>query len=123
MIVWGGYDDHGYSNVGYRYDPATDAWSYVTAVGAPSARVLQGAVWTGRSMVVWGGTSGLVDYNDGAEWFPSEGAPDASFQDANGPILDASSPADVDASPDVDASTEAGVTTDAGGDAMDAGAE
>jgi hypothetical protein len=58
MIVWGGevfvtgltlFRDGG------RYDPAADAWSPVATTGAPSARELHAAIWTGSEMIVWGG--------------------------------------------------------------------
>jgi N-acetylneuraminic acid mutarotase len=58
MIVFGGmsivgtiYDD------GSRYDPATDTWTLVSRVGAPSYRQAHVAVWTGKEMVIWGGRS------------------------------------------------------------------
>jgi N-acetylneuraminic acid mutarotase len=56
MIVFGGMSSVGtiYGD-GSRYDPATDTWSLLSAVGAPGARQSQVAVWTGREMVVWGG--------------------------------------------------------------------
>lgn len=58
MIAWGGVN-YGYNNflsTGVRYNPATDAWS-VTSTGAncPSARYEHTAVWTGTTMIVWGG--------------------------------------------------------------------
>ena len=58
MVVWGGYAfDNGnqFLNTGGRYDPVTDTWTPTSTVGAPSARALYTAVWTGREMVVWGG--------------------------------------------------------------------
>ena len=67
MIVWGGYY---YSsgqvplNSGGRYDPATDTWTPMSAVGAPSARLGHGAVWTGQEMFVTYGTG------PGAAGFP-----------------------------------------------------
>jgi hypothetical protein len=63
MVVWGGYVFAGVDEVldsGGRYDPETDSWSPTTATGAPSARVDHTAVWTGSSMLVWGGD----DLND-----------------------------------------------------------
>jgi N-acetylneuraminic acid mutarotase len=57
MIVFGGFSSVGtiYADGG-RYDPATDTWTLVASLGAPSARQSHVAVWTGREMVVWGGT-------------------------------------------------------------------
>ena len=59
MIVWGGYEygDLGGRVVadGGRYDPETDAWSPIAVDGAPAARCRHTAVWTGSTMMVWGG--------------------------------------------------------------------
>jgi N-acetylneuraminic acid mutarotase len=59
MIVWGGYDGTWFDDGG-RYDPATETWSPISTVGAPSARAGHGAVWTGSEMLVWGGGNGTV---------------------------------------------------------------
>ena len=50
MIVWGGG-----RNTGSRYDPATDTWTSMAMIGAPSPRRDHAAVWTGTEMIVWGG--------------------------------------------------------------------
>jgi N-acetylneuraminic acid mutarotase len=75
MLVWGGYDDTSYSNRGYRYNPASDSWRYITAVDAPAPRVGAGGVWTGNAFAVFGGTDELP-FSDGALWYPD--ASDAS---------------------------------------------
>jgi hypothetical protein len=62
MIVWGGTP----AGVGLRYDPATDVWSALTDVGAPTSREWASAVWTGSEMIVWGG-------KDSQQQFPSTG--------------------------------------------------
>lgn len=57
LIVWGGrgegasdfYDD------GARYDPATNSWTPMSTVDAPSARNGHTAVWTGTELIVWAG--------------------------------------------------------------------
>ncbi|MFB3105261.1 MAG: Ig-like domain-containing protein, partial [Pseudomonadales bacterium] len=57
MIVWGGrgegasefYDD------GARYDPATDSWTPMSIVDAPTARNGHTAVWAGTELIVWAG--------------------------------------------------------------------
>ena len=57
MIVWGGYTSGTASlNSGGRYDPTTDAW-LPTGIGTacPTPRRGHAAVWTGSSMIVWGG--------------------------------------------------------------------
>ena len=94
MIVWGGHtlDSSSFSvfGDGARYDPVEDKWRSVSNVGAPSARTLHTAVWTGREMIVWGGTrfnitlteSALADgarYDPATDrWLPitQTGAPD-----------------------------------------------
>jgi hypothetical protein len=70
MIVWGGRDSLGRLDTGGLYDPATDAWTGATAViGRPSARSNHTAVWTGNSMIVWGGFNG-APLGTGARYRP-----------------------------------------------------
>lgn len=66
MLVWGGTsstDLGGGSSVagslddGAVYEPETDSWRPMIQAGAPAARTGHTAAWTGREMVVWGGTS------------------------------------------------------------------
>jgi hypothetical protein len=59
-IFWGGLiGNNDAQGSGGRYDPATDSWSPVsTGAHAPSARYDHTAVWTGDSMIVWGGCCG-----------------------------------------------------------------
>lgn len=40
---------------GKRYDPATNTWSSVSSIGAPSARIYQSFAAVNGQMVVWGG--------------------------------------------------------------------
>ena len=56
MIVWGGSPgfDCGFpgsscekTGSGAAYDPATDTWSPISSVGAPSARIRHSAIWDG----------------------------------------------------------------------------
>ena len=56
MIVYGGMSSVGsiYGD-GSRYDPATDTWTLLPALGAPGPRQSHVAVWTGTEMIVWGG--------------------------------------------------------------------
>jgi N-acetylneuraminic acid mutarotase len=49
-----------------RYDPATDSWRQITTAGAHEARLGHSAVWTGDSMIVWGGSHLYTVYGDGA---------------------------------------------------------
>lgn len=57
MIVWGGLvtGSPSVSNTGGVYDPATDSWSAISTTGAPPPRHSHRAVWTGTTMIVWGG--------------------------------------------------------------------
>jgi hypothetical protein len=68
FIVWGG--DIGTSstqfrNDGGRYNPATNTWRPVSTVGAPAGARLSTAVWTGKEMIVFGGSnsSGINTHN------------------------------------------------------------
>ena len=65
MIVWGGVGGGTFLSTGWRYDPATDAWTATATSDAPSPRNLHTAVWTGREMIVWGG-----DVNTGGRYNP-----------------------------------------------------
>ena len=82
-IVWGAIngDPDSWSH-GQRYDPTLDSWTPTTAVGAPYARAIPVAVWTGTKMIVSGGYT----TNLGPGWNPtgSGGAYD--------PLLDTWSP-------------------------------
>ncbi|MDC1142121.1 putative Ig domain-containing protein [Planctomycetota bacterium] len=78
MIVWGGRINAGGSNkpnTGGVYDPATDTWlntpNLSTGVGAPNGRVDHSLIWTGRRMLVWGGTSGAWGYDGGGLYDPA----------------------------------------------------
>lgn len=75
MIVWGGESAGGGSttNTGGRYNPETDSWQPLTAVGAPGPREMHSAVWTGSKMIIWGGCDAVycsTVYNDGALYDP-----------------------------------------------------
>jgi N-acetylneuraminic acid mutarotase len=78
MLVWGGYDEYSCggaedcpgSDLGYRYNPTTDQWQYITTKNAPSPRIGMGAVWTGKSLVILGGDEAGIVATDGAEWSP-----------------------------------------------------
>ena len=58
LIVWGG-EITAVSSVPYNnggsYDPVSDSWEPTTTFQAPSARSAHTAVWTGSSMLVFGG--------------------------------------------------------------------
>lgn len=73
MLVWGGEQQRteGASLLrsGEAFDPRTGTWREL-AQGPLSGRSLHTAVWTGREMVVWGGTLD-GDTTDGAAYDPA----------------------------------------------------
>jgi N-acetylneuraminic acid mutarotase len=73
MIVWGGSSHFGpgYLNSGGIYDPATDTWSAIPTTHAPAARNGHTAVWTGSTMIVWGGFGDSGALNTGGIYDPS----------------------------------------------------
>jgi hypothetical protein len=68
MLIWGGSQyDPGLPdlfNDGARYDPATDSWSPISQLSAPTERAAFAFVWTGQELVVWGGSC-EPDYPEG----------------------------------------------------------
>lgn len=81
MLVWGGEWEDGagsyLANDGFSYDPATKVWTEFSATGAPLPRAGHTAIWTGQSMIVWGGydyanrlRSGGVYEPDSSRWRP-----------------------------------------------------
>ncbi len=70
MIVWGGFTFTGdYANTGGRYSPSLDSWMPTSiASGVPAARFDHSAVWTGQSMIVWGGAGLYGDTNTGGRY-------------------------------------------------------
>jgi N-acetylneuraminic acid mutarotase len=91
MIVWGGCLDGSCDatlNSGARYNPASNTWTPISNVGAPSGRYTHSAVWTGSEMIVWGGQPAT---NTGARYNPTtntwtsitlNGAPSARWANA-----------------------------------------
>jgi N-acetylneuraminic acid mutarotase len=80
MLVWGGVGC-GSSLLtpcgdGAAYVPATDTWTPLASVGAPSPRGWHGAVWTGSRMLVWGGEEPASNrlFGDGALYSPEANA-------------------------------------------------
>ena len=78
MIVWGGCsfvnDACRASQVGTsggRYNPSTDSWIPTNTAGAPVARTTHTAVWTGTTMIVWGGSSDSAALNSGGVYNPA----------------------------------------------------
>jgi N-acetylneuraminic acid mutarotase len=61
MVVWGGDGGPwgaGDFHSGGRYTPATDSWTPMSVVDAPVHRSVSSAVWDGRRLIVWGGSTG-----------------------------------------------------------------
>ena len=62
MVVWGGTSSRGPSfstNDGGAYNPTTHAWvPMATIPWVPTGRQFHSAVWTGREMIIIGGTDG-----------------------------------------------------------------
>lgn len=82
MLIWGG---HIYSvaegkNVplpnGSMYNPLLDTWTAMdeSVPPVPVSRTGQSAVWTGNSMIVWGGYDGSVCLKSGAVFDPNANA-------------------------------------------------
>jgi N-acetylneuraminic acid mutarotase len=59
FLVWGGQTVSSgavvRTNVGGFYDPVNDVWTATSLTGAPAGRVAYSTVWTGSSMIVYGG--------------------------------------------------------------------
>jgi hypothetical protein len=88
MIVWGGWlNPITVVNTGGRYDPSTDSWSPTsTGPNLPVARAYHTAVWTGTTMIVWGGTNASsVLLNTGGRYDPSTDAWTATSTSTNVP--------------------------------------
>src|SRR5438046_2259631 len=78
MIFWGGDfrdnfgSDH-YVNTGGRYNPSTNSWTLTSTTGAPDARTVHTAVWTGNQMIVWGGADNTNRFNTGGRYCAASG--------------------------------------------------
>ena len=72
MLVWGGRGAGKAPSLasGGRYDPATKAWAPLATLGAPSPRYLHSAVWTGSTMLIWGGYGDVKLATDGGAYDP-----------------------------------------------------
>jgi N-acetylneuraminic acid mutarotase len=75
MVVWGGANRLSAPDwcvdTGGTYDPIADTWAAISTVGAPSKRVGHAAVWTGREMLVWGGSCASTYLSTGARYDPA----------------------------------------------------
>jgi N-acetylneuraminic acid mutarotase len=78
MLVWGGIGNGlpGYRGDGAAYNPASHSWRALPVSGAPGPREGQTAVWTGQSMIIWGGHGTRIPgaagtaLDDGASYDP-----------------------------------------------------
>jgi Kelch motif len=74
VFIWGGQDSGGNAlDNGAIYDPVGDSWTFLPRdTGAPSARIMATAVWTGKVVIVYGGTdaAGTTVFSDGASYDP-----------------------------------------------------
>jgi hypothetical protein len=74
MIVWGGRDCYASGcefNTGGLFHPATNTWTATPTLGAPGGRYYHTAVWTGSTMIVWGGYNHTVVLNTGGAYGPA----------------------------------------------------
>ncbi len=71
MFVWGGYAGSVPQSTGGRYNPLSNTWKAITDIGAPSARLSMGIVWTGQSMILFGGTEFVNYFGDTYLYTPS----------------------------------------------------
>jgi len=78
MVVWGGYGTDGVTNGVYLGDGAVydmTNWVPLSATSAPTPRRGHTAVWSGMSMLIWGGADTTGQLGDGAKyaggsWYP-----------------------------------------------------
>src|SRR5690606_24965143 len=81
LLVWGGIDTGWGKNDGGLYDPATDTWTIPPGLSSAiptyvTGRYLLTAVWTGGSMIAWGGQRGFSQpsLRDGVVYDPAADA-------------------------------------------------
>lgn len=73
MIIWGGSTAafSGELNTGALFDPAANTWTGATTTsGAPAARSVHTAVWTGTEMFIYGGEASSSAFNTGGRYNP-----------------------------------------------------
>ena len=75
MVIWGGQSIPPYQiwNDGARYNPSTDKWTPLGTQNAPSPRLAHTGVWTGESMLIFGGYNnlgGAGELNSNHSWRP-----------------------------------------------------
>jgi hypothetical protein len=78
MIVWGGSFESLFDSGGV-YDPEAGAWTSTSTTGAPAARDVHTAVWTGSTMIVWGGLAPDAVNTGGTYEDPHPASPAGAF--------------------------------------------
>jgi N-acetylneuraminic acid mutarotase len=76
MIIWGGGWLNYFTNDGYSYDPQNDHWDLIGNGGVfPGliGRASHSAIWTGNSMVIWGGINSTKSLASGYRYEPDTG--------------------------------------------------
>lgn len=73
MIVWGGgntayYQPFVHLGDGAKFDPLKNTWTPISNVNAPAARIFHNAVWTGRTMLIYGGSGSTGYFNDASTY-------------------------------------------------------
>jgi len=74
MLIWGG--DNSLESEGIRfndgaaYEPTRNRWRALSTTNAPQPRSHHTAVWTGRAMVIWGGSGVHGELDDGGTYEP-----------------------------------------------------
>ncbi|MDI6787396.1 MAG: fibronectin type III domain-containing protein, partial [Planctomycetota bacterium] len=58
-----------YYNTGAIYDPSSNAWTSMSLTNAPEPRAYHSAIWTGSTMLIWGGKS-TSSYKNGGVYDP-----------------------------------------------------
>lgn len=67
MIIWGGRDIYQDKHLkdGSAYDPITGIWTTLPTTDAPDKRTEQASGWTGREMIIWGGSPDKISQSGG----------------------------------------------------------
>lgn len=86
MVIWGGYKatTDTYFGDGAVYDPVANTWDAVITVNGLGKRTKASSVWTGSSLIIWGGIYDLFgSYGVGATYNIQNGTwielPSSSF--------------------------------------------
>ncbi len=72
-LVYGGKSNRlrTYFSEVYRFDPVSKRWVGINSRFTPASRWYHTAIWTGSSLIIWGGNAGTnADLNDGGIYYP-----------------------------------------------------